>query len=202
MPYCVGLTGGIGSGKSRVAALFAERGAAVVDTDDIARELTAAGGAALPALKAAFGADVVAADGSLDRAAMRARVFADPALRRQLESILHPLIRDAARARVAAAAAPYVLLVVPLLFETGAYRDLVRRVLVVDCDEALQVSRTMQRSALSAEAVRAIMAAQWPRARRVAGADDVIGNDGDAALLEPQVARLHQRYRDLAAASA
>jgi dephospho-CoA kinase len=202
MAYCVGVTGGIGSGKSSAAALFAELGAGIVDTDDIAHELTGAGGRAMPAIISAFGAGVVAADGSLDRAAMRELVFADPSQRKTLEGILHPLIRNEARNRVARSAAPYVLLLVPLLLETGGYPDLVRRVLVIDCDESLQVSRTMQRSGLSAEAVRAIMAAQLPRQERLQRADDVLRNDTDIADLRRQVAGLHQRYLTLAAGAA
>lgn len=198
MPLCVGVTGGIGSGKSRAAALFAELGAGVVDTDDISHEITAAGGSAMPEITAAFGATAAAADGSLDRAVMRRLVFENPEARKQLETILHPRIRELARSRVMASAAPYVLLVVPLLLETGAYRDLIRRVLVVDCDEALQISRAMQRSKLTAEAVRAIMTAQLPRQQRLAGADDVIRNDGGIEELRGQVSKLHQQYLKLA----
>jgi dephospho-CoA kinase len=199
MAYCVGVTGGIGSGKSSAATLFAELGAGIVDTDDIAHELTGACGRAMPAITAAFGTGVVAADGSLNRAAMRELVFADPSRRKVLEGILHPLIRNEARDRVAGSQAPYVLLLVPLLLETGGYPDLVRRVLVIDCDESLQVSRTMQRSGLTAEAVRAIMAAQLPRQQRLARADDVLHNDTNIADLRRQVAGLHQRYLTLAA---
>lgn len=201
-PYCIGLTGGIGSGKSRATDMFAEFGADVVDTDEIARQMTARGGSAMPDIIAAFGPVVVAADGALDRAAMRQRVFGDAGARHRLEAILHPRIREAARSRVAASTAPYVLLVVPLLLETGAYRDLVRRILVVDCDEALQVSRTIARSGIDEAAVRAIMAAQLPRAERLAGADDVIRNDGDVQELRKQVAMLHARYLELAAQEA
>ncbi len=194
MPFCVGVTGGIGSGKSRAAALFAELGADVIDTDDIAHEITAAGGSAMTAIIKTFGAALTAADGSMDRGAMRRLVFENPDARKQLENILHPLIRERARNRVMASSAPYVLLVVPLLLETGAYRDLIRRVLVIDCDESLQISRAMRRSNLTADAVRAIMAAQLPRQQRLAGADDVIRNDGDIAQLRAQVTDLHQLY--------
>lgn len=202
MPYCIGVTGGIGSGKSSAATSFAALGAGVVDTDDIAHELTAAGGRAMPGIVAAFGTAVLATDGSLDRAAMRELVFADPSKRKALEGILHPLIRTEARDRVARSPAPYVMLVVPLLLETGGYQDLVRRVLVIDCDESLQVSRTMQRSGLSANAVRAIMAAQLPRRERLARADDVLLNDGDLPRLRDQAAKLHQHYLKLAAGPA
>ncbi len=198
--YCVGLTGGIGSGKSSAADEFAALGAAIVDSDAIAHELTRAGGAAIPALRAEFGADYIAADGSLDRARMRKLVFGDPQAKRRLEGLLHPLIRQETTARVAAALAPYVLLVVPLLLETGAYRELVQRVLVVDCSEATQIARTMSRSGLTEAEVRAIMAAQLPRAERVARADDVISNEGDRATLRAQVRALHERYLAFAAA--
>jgi dephospho-CoA kinase len=201
MVYCVGVTGGIGSGKSSAAALFAERGAGIVDTDDIAHEMTRPGGRAMPAIITAFGPGIAAADGSLDRAAMRQRVFAEPAQRKVLEGILHPLIRAEARDRVNSSTAPYVMLVVPLLLETGGYPDLVRRVLVIDCEESQQISRTMQRSALTEEAVRAIMAAQLPRQQRLAGADDVLLNDGDLSRLRSQIDSLHDRYLALAARS-
>lgn len=202
MAFCVGVTGGIGSGKSRAAALFGELGAGVVDTDDISHEITSARGSAIPAITAAFGATAIAADGSLDRAVMRRLVFEKTEARKQLETILHPQIRELARSRVMTSSAPYVLLVVPLLLETGGYRDLIRRVLVVDCDESLQVSRAMQRSKLTADAVRAIMAAQLPRPQRLAGADDVIRNDGDIAQLRGQVTDLHQQYLKLASSTA
>ena len=200
MVYCVGVTGGIGSGKSSAAALFAELGAGIVDTDDIAHELTRPGGRAMPVIIAAFGPGIAAADGSLDRAAMRQLVFAEPAQRKVLEGILHPLIRAEARDRVDRSANPYVMLVVPLLLETGGYPDLVRRVLVIDCEESLQISRTMQRSALTEQAVRAIMAAQLPRQQRLARADDVLLNSGDLSQLRSEVSRLHDRYLALAAA--
>ena len=198
MTYVVGLTGGIGSGKSTVADLFAAQGVAVVDADAIARELTAPGGAALPALQAEFaelGAAVIGPDGALDRASMRALAFANPAHKARLEAILHPLIRAECDARCAAAGdAPYVLLVVPLLIESGAYRDRVRRVLVVDCDEATQVARVVARSGLSPDEVRRIIATQLARAERLAAADDVIVNMAGVAALEPQVLAMHERY--------
>jgi dephospho-CoA kinase len=199
--YCVGLTGGIGSGKSSAAEDFAALGAALVDSDAIAHELTRPGGAAIDALRAEFGAEFVTDEGALDRARMRTLVFGDVAAKRRLEGLLHPLIRHETTARVAAAHAPYVVLVVPLLLETGAYRDLVQRVVVVDCSEATQIARTMARSGLAESEVRAIMAAQLPRAQRVALADDVIANEGDRAALREQVRTLHQRYLALAASS-
>jgi dephospho-CoA kinase len=201
MPFCVGLTGGIGSGKSAAADRFEALGVAIVDTDAISRTLTAAGGAAIGALRERFGADSIAADGGLDRARMRDRVFREPAARKELEAVLHPLIRERARAAVAAARAPYVIIVVPLLFETGAYLDLVRRVLVVDCAEDEQVRRAVARSGIAPEEVRRIMAAQLPRAERLARADDVIDNSGSLEALHAAVGRLHEQYLRLARAA-
>lgn len=190
-----GLTGGIGSGKSAVADALAARGAAVIDTDAIARELTAPGGAALSALAREFGAGVIGADGALDRAAMRGRVFADPAERRRLESILHPLIREESARRLAAARGPYAVLVVPLLFESGAWAGRVAQVVAVDCPEDLQVARTAARSGLAPAEVRAIMAAQWPRWRRLQAADRVVWNGGTREALEAQVEALDRELR-------
>jgi dephospho-CoA kinase len=194
----IGLTGGIGSGKSTVGELFAARGAAVVDTDEIARALTAPQGKAMPGLAAAFGPPFVAPDGSLDRAAMRDLAFADPAARARLESILHPLIRAGAAEAVESARGSYVLLAVPLLFETRSQLPQVARTLVVDCPETIQVERTMARSGLAEAEVRRIMDTQWPRWRRLQCADDVIANAGDIAALVPQVDALDSRYRGLA----
>lgn len=199
MPYVVGLTGGIGSGKSTVADLFVARGAALVDTDAIAHELTGPQGAAMAAIAEAFGPAVVDARGALDRAAMRRQVFADATARQRLEAILHPLIRAESDRRCQAARAPYVILAVPLLVESGSYRERVQRVLVVDCPEAVQVARVMARNGLGEAEVQAILAAQASRQQRLAVADDVVDNGGDAAALVPQVERLHRQY--LAAAS-
>ena len=199
MPYVVGLTGGIGSGKSTVADLFVARGAALVDTDAIAHELTGPQGAAMAAIAAAFGPAAVAARGALDRAAMRRQVFADATARQRLEAILHPLIRAESDRRCQAARAPYVILAVPLLVESGSYRERVQRVLVVDCPEAVQVARVMARNGLGEAEVQAILAAQASRQQRLAVAADVVDNGGDAAALVPQVERLHRQY--LAAAS-
>jgi dephospho-CoA kinase len=192
--YVVGLTGGIGSGKSTVADLFVNEGAALVDTDAIAHRLTGPDGAALPALLAAFGAGIVDPRGALDRAAMRQRVFADPSARARLEGILHPMIRQQADADCLAASAPYVILAVPLLVETGAYRARCDRVLVVDCPESLQLRRVMARSGLSADEVAAIMAAQASRPVRLAAADDVVINDGSLEKIQRQVVDMHQEY--------
>lgn len=201
MTFIVGLTGGIGSGKSAAATLFEEFGAAVVDTDAIAHELTAPGGTAIAPIRAAFGDEVVAPNGALDRAAMRRKVFTDAQAKGRLEAILHPMIRAEADRRSAAARAPYVVLVVPLLVESGGYRSSVQRVAVVDCPEAVQVARVMSRSGLSAEEARAIMAAQVGREARLAVADDVIDNGGELAALRPQIEALHRHYLEMAAVS-
>jgi len=198
MPYCIGLTGGIGSGKSTAADIFKELGAAVVDTDAISRELTAAGGAAMPEIRNQYGPEFIAPDGSLDRERIRRLVFGNAEARKQLESILHPMIRAESRARVATARAPYVILVVPLLFESDAYLDLLKRVLVVDCSEERQIERAMRRSRISADEVRAIMASQLSRAARRARADDVIDNDGGMEALRRQVDEIHSEYLNLA----
>ena len=201
MTYTIGLTGGIGSGKSAAADLFGRLGATVVDTDAIAHELTGPAGGAMPAIRVAFGGAVIAADGRLERAAMRALVFSDPAAKAKLEAILHPLIRSLSAERCAAAAGPYAVLVVPLLVESGDYARRVRRVAVVDCTEETQVRRVMARSGLAPEEVRRIMSAQVSRPARLAAADDVIDNDGPLAALAPQVEALHRRYLLLAGAA-
>jgi len=195
----IGLTGGIGSGKTTVADRLAGLGATLVDTDAIARSLTGAGGAALEEVREAFGAAFIGADGALDRIAMRDLVFEDPRARAKLESILHPAIRAAADRALAGASGAYAVLVVPLLFESGGYRDRVARTLVVDCAEHLQVERTARRSGLAAEQVRRIMGAQWPRWRRLQMADDTIWNGAGADALDPQCERLHRLYAALGA---
>ncbi|MDR1890545.1 MAG: dephospho-CoA kinase [Zoogloeaceae bacterium] len=198
MPFKVGLTGGIGSGKSTVARAFVELGAGLVDTDDIAHRLTAHDGEALPLLAAAFGTDILAADGSLNRARMRQKVFADALARRRLEDILHPLIRAHALAGIGAVRAPWLLIDIPLLVAVGRESYALDRVLVVDCPEALQIERVMARSGFSAPEVAAMMAAQSSRAERLAIADDVIDNSGSRTELLPQIAALHQRYLHMA----
>lgn len=200
--FVVGLTGGIGSGKSAAADRFAAHGIAVVDADAIAHELTAADGAAMPALRAAFGRDVAATGGALDRPRMRRLAFADPAVRRRLEGILHPLIRELAAERCRAADSPYVILAVPLLVESGSYRERCDRIVVVDCPEVLQIARVMARNGLGEAEVRAILATQAARGQRLAAADDVLANDGDLATLEARIGDLHQRYLLLAAEKA
>jgi dephospho-CoA kinase len=201
MTFVVGLTGGIGSGKSAAAERFAAHGAAIVDTDAIAHELTAPGGAAIEPIRAAFGAALLTPAGALDRQAMRRLVFADPAARKRLEAILHPLIRAESEARISRLThAEYAILVVPLLIETGEYRARVDRVCVVDCPVELQIERVMARNGLSREEVEKIIAAQASREQRLACADDVIDNSRGLEELDAQVAQLDERYLALARA--
>lgn len=177
----IGLTGGIGSGKSTVLDLLANLGAAVSDADAVSRSVTAAGGAAIPLIAKRFGADFIAPDGSLDRARMRARVFSEPSARKALEDIIHPLVSEHARAAEAQARAEArVCLVhdIPLLVESGRWRSVLDRVLVVDCSVDTQVARVQARSGLAREQVMAIIDAQAPRALRLAAADAVIFNEG------------------------
>ena len=197
-PYTIGLTGGIGSGKSAVAALFAKQGIAVIDTDEIAHELTRPGGAAIEPIRTAFGSDLIGADGALDRARMRKLVFGNLAEKKKLEAILHPLIREESLRRGERAGSPYSILVIPLLAEGGIDRSRYERVLVVDCTEAQQIERAMRRSGLSEKEVRDILAAQATREQRLALADDVIDNRGPREALERQVSRLNQKYLTLA----
>jgi dephospho-CoA kinase len=194
----VGLTGGIGSGKSAAADEFAKLGAAVVDTDVIAHELTGSGGLAIPAIKKLFGEQAIGSDGALDRKKMRDLVFADPEAKRKLEALLHPLIREESARRIAAARAPYVVHVVPLLIESPDYRRRVDRVLVIDAPEDTQVARVRSRSGLSEDEVRAIMRTQAPRTERLAAADEVLDNGGSRDALRTQVAALHQKYLQFA----
>lgn len=194
----IGLTGGIGSGKSTVADLFAARGVPLIDADVIARELVEPGQPALADIAAAFGADMLDAQGRLDRARLRARVFGNPAERKRLEAILHPRIHAVMAERAAAQTAPYVLLVIPLLFEADQ-RDLVERVLVVDAPVETQRARVSARDHLPPAQIDAMLAAQWERQRRLDHADDVIDNSDGAAALERQVEALHRSYLALAA---
>jgi len=197
--YVVGLTGGIGSGKSEAARHFAALGADVLDADAVAHTLSARGEAGHAALVAAFGPACVRADGEIDRAWLRDHAFADAAFRARLEEVLHPLIGARVDATIAAWAGPYGVLVVPLLFEKGGLATRVARVAVVDCPEDEQVRRAVARSGLAPEAVRAIMATQLSRADRLARADDVIDNSGPPDALGPQVAALDLDYRARAA---
>lgn len=196
--FSIGLTGGIGSGKTLVADMFAARGAAIVDTDQIAHQLTTAGGKAIPAIRAQFGEDFLTPDGAMDRAKMRECVFADPAAKKRLEAILHPLIRIETEQAAIQAQGSYLMFAVPLLVESGSWKSRVSRVLVIDCPEHLQVARVTKRNGLPEAQVRAIMAAQATREARLAAADDVILNDKDIAALVPQIDHLHQLYTTLA----
>jgi dephospho-CoA kinase len=197
--FSIGLTGGIGSGKTTVADMFAARGAAVIDTDLIAHQLTTAGGAAIPEIQAQFGADFLTSQGAMDRAKMRATVFDEPSAKARLEAILHPLIRVETERAAEQAQGAYLIFVVPLLVESGSWKERVSRVLVVDCAEQTQVRRVISRSGLPESQVRAIMAAQVPRQQRLAAADDVISNENGMDDLVPQVERLHALYASLAA---
>lgn len=193
----IGLTGGIGSGKSMTADMFAARGIPVIDADVIARELVEPGMPALAEITARFGPRVIGADGRLDRNALRQQVFGDPVARADLESILHPRIRQRMRDRIDALDSPYCILVIPLLVETGQ-RDLVQRVLVVDAPEAVQRARVRRRDDLDSDEIEAILQAQTDRQTRLAVADDVIHNDSDLSSLEAQVDALHRTYLQLA----
>lgn len=195
----IALTGGIGSGKSTVADMFARLGAAVIDTDAISHALTQPGGRAMEAIRTVFGPAFVTPEGALDRGAMRSRVFSDPQAKQQLEAILHPMIRAAVDADLVQAGehAPYALLVVPLLFESSAYRGRAERVLVVDCPTSVQVERVRARSGLADGQIGAIIRAQVSRACRLQMADDVICNGGGRELLDGRVAQLHRRYLQL-----
>jgi dephospho-CoA kinase len=199
----VGLTGGIGSGKSLVTDLLAEQGAAIIDTDAIAHRLTTPGGQAIAAIAAAFGAGAIDDSGALDRARMRHIVFTDPAAKTRLEQILHPLIRTEAEREAAAAGrrAPYIVFAVPLLVESESWAARVDRVLVVDCPLEKQIERVLQARSLPRAQIESIAAHQASRAQRLAVADDVLVNDGPIDLVAPRVARLHAHYCALAAQS-
>ncbi|MGH8801162.1 MAG: dephospho-CoA kinase [Casimicrobiaceae bacterium] len=201
-PLAVGLTGGIGSGKSAVAEAFANLGAEIVDADALAHELSRPGEEGYRAIIDRFGSTFVAADAGLDRARLRRRAFDDADFRRELEALLHPLIRTRAEEAIARWRTPYGIVVVPLLLERGGLQGRVARVLVVDCGEEEQVRRVRARDGLTEAEVRAIMASQLSRAARLAAADDVIDNSGAPDLILPQVARLDRRYRELAHANA
>ena len=200
MGLVIGLTGGIGSGKSAAADEFARLGATVVDTDAIAHELTGPGGAAIPEIERQFGGAFVDAGGAMDRKRMRDLVFADAGEKQRLEALLHPMIRTESARRIASAAGPYAVHVVPLLVESADYRQRVGRVLVVDCTEESQVARVRQRSGLPDGEIRRIMASQVQREKRLAAADDIIDNSGTIAAMQQQVRQLHEKYLQLAQA--
>jgi dephospho-CoA kinase len=200
--YLVGLTGGIGSGKSTVANMFAVNGARVVDTDLISHQLTQAGGAAIPALRETFGAQIIDEQGALNRSMMRELVFNNPAEKTRLEAILHPLIFLLTKQQATSATdAPYTLVVVPLLYESGRYVDWLHRVITVDCPEKTQVARTIQRSNMNESTVRAIMTQQLSRKERLTLSDEVILNDGSLDGLKKQVVEMHRRLSALATES-
>ncbi|MNQ28065.1 Dephospho-CoA kinase [compost metagenome] len=199
--FKIGLTGGIGSGKSRVADMLAEWGASVVDTDEIARSLTAAQGAAMPAIEREFGPQALTPDGALNRDWMRGQAFADPRVRLRLEAVLHPVIGRETERQAAAAKGSYLVFVVPLLVESLArWRSRVDRICVVDCDPETQVARVQQRSGLTESDIRRIMAAQAARADRLEAADDVIVNDASTSpeQLRVRALSLHDRWLALA----
>ncbi|MEO8738771.1 MAG: dephospho-CoA kinase [Casimicrobiaceae bacterium] len=193
------MTGGIGSGKSAVSDAFARLGVEIVDADTLAHELSAPGASGFDAIRATFGDDVLLPSGELDRAKLRRMVFADNAVRARLEALLHPLIGAEARRRIGAWRGDYGIVIVPLLLERDGLLPQIDRVLVVDCPEALQLQRVVARSGLPETEVRAIMATQLDRTRRLARADDVLDNAGPPDAIGPQVAVLDQRYRQLAA---
>ncbi len=193
----IALTGGIGSGKTSVAMQLAELGAGVIDADQVAREVVVPGSESFAKIVAAFGAEVLSPEGTLNRPLLRARVFADPAARARLETILHPPIRAVMRQRLAALHTPYAVLVIPLLIETGQ-TDLADRVLVVDLPEAEQIRRVRERDGMDETSVRRILAAQCDRPARLRAADDILDNSGDPAHLREQTERLHHHYLALA----
>lgn len=192
--FALGLTGGIGSGKTTIANILGELGAALIDTDVIAHQLTVPGGLAIPAILAQFGYELLTADGAMDRPAMRELVFSDPAQKHKLENILHPLIRQETEQAVSTATGSYLIFVVPLLVESGKWKSRVDRVLVVDCDEETQIQRVMSRNSLNREQVQAIMHNQASRQQRLAAADDVIINQGPLENIRAQVVQLHHQY--------
>lgn len=197
MVFAVGLTGGIGSGKTTVSDLFAALGADVIDTDEIARSLTAKGQPAVALISERFGSDVLKSDGNLNRERMREIAFADDQARLSLEAILHPLISQEAQRRHQISPGPYAIVVIPLLSNRSRYRFL-DRIAVVDCGEEQQIARVMRRSKLSREQILSIMATQTPRKKRLAFADDVIDNHGSSSALRSQVEALHHKYLKLA----
>jgi len=198
MVYAIGLTGGIGCGKSTAAQLFAELGATVIDTDGIAHRLTAPGQRALEVIAKKFGPEFILPDGQFDRARMRKLIFSNQEAKIGLESILHPLIKQEVISALAKCSTPYALIMAPLLFESGNYQDLIQRTLVVDCEPEQQIARVVARSNLSTPEIHAIMAAQISRKDRLARADDVLSNTGDLGNLRHQVEVLHHVYLTLA----
>ncbi|MBJ7222884.1 MULTISPECIES: dephospho-CoA kinase [unclassified Brenneria] len=201
MTYIVALTGGIGSGKSTVADEFAKLGVTIIDADIIARQMVEPGKPALEAIKRRFGDTILNADGSLNRAALRQRIFSSPEDKRWVNNLLHPLIHAETQAQIQAAAVPYVLWVVPLLVENGLQQR-AQRVLVVDVNRDTQLERTLARDGVSRQQAENILAAQATREQRLAYADDIIDNNRSQKELAPRVAQLHRRYLELAASAA
>lgn len=197
----IGLTGGIGSGKTTAANYFSTLGACVIDTDKISHEFTRPGGKAMGAIRQTFGEQFIAEDGALNRKEMGSLVFSDSNSRHKLEAILHPMIRDEVVQRIARSSAPCIIVVVPLLLETGGYHEIIQRIVVVDCSERAQIARATARAGLDEQTVRAIMSAQLSRNERLRAADDVIINDADMPNLERQVEALHRKYLVLASES-
>lgn len=196
--FSVGLTGGIGSGKTLVADLFADLGVTIVDADEIARNLTLPGGEGIVPIREQFGASFILPDGAMDRVMMREHVFAHPDERLKLEAILHPLIRDIAFRQAQNAKGDYVVFVNPLLVELPIWHGMGTRILVVDCPESLQISRVMKRNNMTEDQVKAIMATQASRAQRLAVAHDVIRNDGSIDEVVEAVRTLHVKYQEIA----
>jgi dephospho-CoA kinase len=194
----VALTGGIGSGKSTAARLFSDLGVPLIDTDRIARELTAPGGAVMPEILQRFGTGMVGQEGGLDRTKMRALILSDPRAKAHLEGLLHPRILAECQRRIASIDTAYALLIVPLLLESEGFRELAQRVLVVDCLPGQQVERSLARGGLNAEEVRGFIQAQASRAERLAIADDILDNSRDLEYLRAQVETLHPKYLELA----
>ncbi|MCO6427839.1 dephospho-CoA kinase [Nitrosomonas communis] len=194
MPFIIGLTGGIGCGKSSATNFFAAHGIDIIDTDQIAHELTQPTGKAVDIIQKTFGTELVTKDGALDRSRMRKLVFSNQSLKDKLEAILHPLIYQEVVHRISFASSAYIIVAVPLLLETKEFQKLVDRILVIDCTEQLQISRTIARSKLNEQEVRAIMATQASRKDRLAQADDIIVNDQDLDYLHNQVEMLHLKY--------
>lgn len=197
MSLIIGLTGGIGSGKTSATRFFAAEGIAIIDADTIAHELTGAQGDAIPNIKKYFGVEFITKNGKLDRKKMKNRIFSDINSRKKLEEILHPLIQAEVMHRIENASSPYIIVVAPLLLETGDYCEIVTRILVVDCNEEYQISRTVSRDGLSKEEVRTIMATQKSRHERLNQADDVIVNDTDISSLQEKVKLQHNIYLSL-----
>ena len=197
MSLIIGLTGGIGSGKTSATKFFTAEGVAVIDTDAIAHKFTEPHGIAIPSIQKSFGNDFITVDGELDRKRMRNLIFSDVDSKKQLEEILHPLIQTEVMSRIEIVSAPYIIIVVPLLLETGSYSEVVTRILVIDCNEEYQITRTVSRGELNEQEVRAIMATQISRRKRLNQANDVIVNNADMSNLQRKIKIQHNKYLSL-----